>query len=192
MHRLSPMRRRLLLAFHGPCGFPLPVVAGVLSALLLVAVVTFVVAGSRGAPSTPPRVSLPSFLAPLLLGIGLLLAAVAVIGLVRARRADGGIQQSAMDRRGAGAPSTSVMTAVADDLATLRLRMSRIEQIHNWIDADAGFNAMLTGYIGQKVDDARVRERRFTIACSVLFLFAGWLLSAISPVTAVAQLLLRR
>jgi hypothetical protein len=76
-----------------------------------------------------------------------------------------------------------VAAAVTEDLRTLRLRMDRIEQIHNWLDTDSGFNAMLTGYIGQKVDDVRGRERRFTIACSVVFLVLGWLLNLVSPVS---------
>jgi hypothetical protein len=81
-------------------------------------------------------------------------------------------------------PGSSSASTQLDD------RIVRLQQIRDWLKDDK-LKAMIDDVIGKQVAKSERRQVVYSVAVGVLSLMAGWLLSAISPVSALAQLLPR-
>lgn len=81
-------------------------------------------------------------------------------------------------------PGSSSASVQLDD------RIVRLQQIRDWLKDDK-LKAMIDDVIGKQVAKSERRQVVYSVAVGVLSLMAGWLLSAISPVSALAQLLPR-
>ena len=74
--------------------------------------------------------------------------------------------------------------------AQLDDRIVRLQQIRDWLKDDK-LKAMIDDVIGQQVAKSERRQVAYSVTVGALSLLAGWLLSTISPVSALAQLLPR-
>jgi hypothetical protein len=83
-----------------------------------------------------------------------------------------------------------VPTIVRPNIAQLNDRITQLQQMRDWLKDDH-LRAMMDGVIGQQVAKSERRQIFYTVVVSILSLVAGWLLSAISPILALAQLLPR-
>jgi hypothetical protein len=81
-------------------------------------------------------------------------------------------------------PTSSPETAQLDN------RIAQLQQIRVWLKDDK-LKSMIDDVIGKQVAKSERRQVVYSVAVGVLSLLAGWLLSAISPVAALAQLLPR-
>src|SRR5262249_2378603 len=78
--------------------------------------------------------------------------------------------------------------ALAASGASLDERIDRLTQMREWLRDDA-LRAMVDGAIGQQVKASERRQRVYVVAAVALSLLAGWLLSAMRPVSTVANVL---
>jgi len=69
-------------------------------------------------------------------------------------------------------------------------RIVRLQQIRDWLKDDK-LKSMIDDAIGKQVARSERRQVAYSVTVGVLSLAAGWLLSAISPISALAQLLPR-
>jgi hypothetical protein len=69
-------------------------------------------------------------------------------------------------------------------------RIAQLQQIRVWLK-DEKLKSMIDDAIGKQVARSERRQVVYSVTVGVLSLAAGWLLSAISPVSALAQLLPR-
>jgi hypothetical protein len=76
------------------------------------------------------------------------------------------------------------------ELAQLDGRIAQLQQIRVWLKDDK-LKAMIDDVIGKQVAKSERRQVGYSVAIGALSLLAGWLLSAISPISALAQLLPR-
>jgi hypothetical protein len=78
------------------------------------------------------------------------------------------------------------------DIAAISLQITRLEELRNWMTTDAEFARLVDAMIGQQVQAAEQRQRRAAVRTTVISaavsLIAGWLLSAVSPVSMVSSL----
>jgi hypothetical protein len=82
------------------------------------------------------------------------------------------------------APGSSPASAQLDD------RIVRLQQIRDWLKDDK-LKAMIDDVIGKQVAKSERRQVVYSVVVGVISLMAGWLLSTISPVSALAPLLPR-
>jgi hypothetical protein len=108
-----------------------------------------------------------------------LIMAVALDSLVSALGAVGGVNETILD----SLPASSQIGQLDD-------RIAQLQQIRVWLK-DEKLKSMIDDAIGKQVARSERRQVAYSIAVGVLSLAAGWLLSAISPVSALAQLLPR-
>jgi hypothetical protein len=88
-----------------------------------------------------------------------------------------------VDRPSLGPPSSSQILQLDD-------RIAQLQQIRLWLK-DEKLKSMIDDAIGKQVARSERRQVAYSVTVGVLSLAAGWLLSAISPVSALAQLLPR-
>jgi hypothetical protein len=69
-------------------------------------------------------------------------------------------------------------------------RITQLQQMRDWLKDDK-LRAMMDDVIGKQVAKSERRQVTYSVAVGALSLLAGWLLSAVSPVSALAQLLPR-
>ncbi len=81
-------------------------------------------------------------------------------------------------------PGSSSASVQLDD------RIVRLQQIRDWLRDDK-LKAMIDDVIGKQVAKSERRQVAYSVTVGALSLLAGWLLSAISPVSALTQLLPR-
>jgi len=79
------------------------------------------------------------------------------------------------------------------DIAAISLQISRLEELRNWMTTDAEFARLVDAMIGRQVQAAEQRQRRAAVrtavVSAVVSLIVGWLLSAVSPVSALSSLI---
>jgi hypothetical protein len=106
------------------------------------------------------------------------------------------VLRAALSRLGAlggvsGVDSVSVvLSQPAVSLASLDERIVRLTQMREWLHDDA-LRTMVDDVIGQQVKATARRQVVYSFIVGVISLIAGWLLSAVSPVAALANLLQR-
>lgn len=71
----------------------------------------------------------------------------------------------------------------------LQTRVRHLRQIETWMQADPDLLHTVDQLISNQVRAAQRRQAIFSAGTAILSLVAGWLLSAISPVSALAHLL---
>jgi hypothetical protein len=86
--------------------------------------------------------------------------------------------------------SPSPLPASAPEIAALDDRIVRLQQIRDWLKDDK-LKSMIDDVIGKQVAKSERRQVAYSVTIGALSLVVGWLLSAISPVSALAQLLPR-
>jgi hypothetical protein len=128
-------------------------------------------------------VSLPHFVLTVLLALPvvvfvLVTVVTAVVSGLSAVGAVGGLDQMAH------VPPRPV------SLASLDERITRLTQIREWL-GDATLRAMVDDVIGQQMKSAARRQVTYSFLIGVISLVVGWLLSAVSPVATLTNLLQR-
>jgi hypothetical protein len=87
---------------------------------------------------------------------------------------------------------TQTLPLPRGDIAAISLQITRLEELRNWMTADAEFARLVDAMIGRQVQAAEQRQRqaavRTAIISAAVSLIAGWLLSAVSPVSMVSSL----
>jgi hypothetical protein len=81
-------------------------------------------------------------------------------------------------------------TASSPDITQLDDRIAQLQQIRVWLQDDK-LKSMIDDVIGKQVAKSERRQVAYSVAIGALSLLAGWLLSAISPVSALTQLVPR-
>jgi len=108
-----------------------------------------------------------------------LIMAVALDSLVGALGAVGGVNESILESQ----PASSQIGQLDD-------RIAQLQQIRVWLKDDK-LKSMIDDAIGKQVARSERRQIAYSLIVGVVSLLVGWLLSAISPVSALAQLLPR-
>jgi hypothetical protein len=72
---------------------------------------------------------------------------------------------------------------------SLRTRIQRLNQVQSFFRDDPELMQMVDSAIAKRTQAAQRRQTGITIGVALISLPAGWLLSAVSPVAAVTQLL---
>jgi hypothetical protein len=116
------------------------------------------------------------------LPLAFLLAAVLLVGLLNGLI--GGLGAVGSVDRPIPGPQPSSQIGQLDD------RIAQLQQIRVWLK-DEKLKSMIDDAIGKQVARSERRQVAYSVAVGVFSLAAGWLLSAISPVSALAQLLPR-
>jgi hypothetical protein len=78
----------------------------------------------------------------------------------------------------AKAPAPS--DAAEEIVAALDQRIYRLEHVRDWIAEDNELAALIDKVIGNQVESAMRRQRRFSVFVNVVLLLAGWLLSLLA------------
>jgi hypothetical protein len=125
-------------------------------------------------------ISLPSFILWGLLALPAVLIAliIAAQSTLTALSAVGGVDTSNLDLN-LGSPPAS--------LAALDERIVRLTQMREWLRDDA-LRTMVDDVIGHHVQASERRQVIYSLIVGVVSLAAGWLLSAISPVSTLVSL----
>jgi hypothetical protein len=120
------------------------------------------------APSAPGR------LIGVLVAVPLLLTAIlaALDATIRGLSAVGGVAVA----------STVAVPAAPASLTHLDERLTRLTQMRDWLRDDT-LRAMVDDVIGQQVRASERRQATYSAVVGVVSLVAGWLLSAISPIS---------
>jgi hypothetical protein len=126
--------------------------------------------------------------------LGAQLVAIRRQGEKRYRKSPAYKQERQAARAGNRKPSTRV--AYTDEekaaLQAIEDQAKELRQVERIVSADPDLMTLVDAAItGIHVQAAQRRQTRTLIAVAVLSLIAGWLLSAISPATALMQLLAR-
>jgi hypothetical protein len=108
-----------------------------------------------------------------------LVAAVALDSLVGALGAVGGVSETIPE----SLPASSQIGQLDD-------RIAQLQQIRVWLKDDK-LKSMIDDVIGKQVARSERRQVAYSVIVGVLSLVAGWLLSAISPLSTLTQLLPR-
>jgi hypothetical protein len=126
--------------------------------------------------------------------LGAQLVAIRQQGEKRYKRSPAYKQERKAARAGNRKPSKRV-SYTDEEAAALRIievRAKELRQVESIVSADPELMTLVDASIaGIHVKAAQRRQSRTLIAVAILSLIAGWLLSAISPATAVVQLLAR-
>jgi hypothetical protein len=110
----------------------------------------------------------------------LLLAAVGLSSLSNALSPRGAVDETVHESLPASSPQ----------IAQLDERITQLQQMRDWLKDDK-LRAMMDDVIGKQVATSERRQVTYSVAVGALSLLAGWLLSAVSPISALAQLLPR-
>jgi hypothetical protein len=70
--------------------------------------------------------------------------------------------------------------AVREIVEEIDRRISRLEQVRDWIDEDEYLAHLIDSVIGKKVKASEQRQARRNIIVNVIFLLLGWLLSILA------------
>lgn len=135
-------------------------------------------------PSAPSfAANLPSFIFPVLIAMPVLAIVLMAVarGFLAVYFAPSAVK--AVDEQGEG-----MLQSVP--LASLDERITRLTQMREWLQDDT-LRTMVDDVIGQQVRAAARRQVAYSFIVGVISLVAGWLLSAISPVATLANLLHR-
>jgi hypothetical protein len=108
------------------------------------------------------------------------LAAVGVISALHGLAARGAVDETLPPPQSASSPEITQL----DD------RIAQLKQIRVWLKDDK-LKSMIDDVIGKQVAKSERRQVAYSVTVGALSLLVGWLLSAISPVSALAQLLQR-
>jgi hypothetical protein len=109
-----------------------------------------------------------------------LFGSLALLSSLSGLGAAGGVNASAIEPL----PISSPQVAQLDD------RIAQLQQIRVWLKDDK-LKSMIDDVIGKQVAKSERRQVAYSVVVGVLSLLAGWLLSAISPISTLAQLLPR-
>jgi hypothetical protein len=112
-------------------------------------------------------VALPIVLTILWEGLAATVSGLGAVGSVK----DGGFQALA-----------GAVPASATSMAQLDERLTRLTQIRDWLRDDR-LQAMVDDVIGQQVRASERRQVRYSVMIGIASLVAGWLLSAVSPIS---------
>lgn len=82
------------------------------------------------------------------------------------------------------------LPAPSPQIAQLDDRIAQLQQIRVWLKDDK-LKSMIDDVIGKQVAKSERRQVAYSVVVGMLSLLAGWLLSAISPISALAELLPR-
>jgi hypothetical protein len=83
---------------------------------------------------------------------------------------------------GVNIPATVAVPAKPASLAHLDERLTRLTQMRDWL-RDESLRVMVDEAIGQQVHASERRQVAYSAAVGIVSLVAGWLLSAISPIS---------
>ena len=84
-----------------------------------------------------------------------------------------------------GGVRATVAASIGGDIAQ---EIARLEQLRDWIREDPAFGRLVDRLIGNQVVRSERRQRLYSAVIGACTLVAGWLLSAVSPVSALAHL----
>lgn len=140
-------------------------------------------------PSAPSfAANLPSFIFPVLIAMPVLAIVLMAVarGFLAVYFAPSAVK--AVDEQGEGMLQSVPLASLP--LASLDERITRLTQMREWLQDDT-LRTMVDDVIGQQVRAAARRQVAYSFIVGVISLVAGWLLSAISPVATLANLLHR-
>lgn len=140
-------------------------------------------------PSAPSfAANLPSFIFPVLIAMPVLAIVLMAVarGFLAVYFAPSAVK--ALDEQGEGMLQSVPLASLP--LASLDERITRLTQMREWLQDDT-LRTMVDDVIGQQVRAAARRQVAYSFIVGVISLVAGWLLSAISPVATLANLLHR-
>jgi hypothetical protein len=75
---------------------------------------------------------------------------------------------------------TPVTPAAREIVEEIDHRISRLEQVRDWIDEDEYLAQLIDSIIGKQVKTSEQRQARRNIIVNIVFLLLGWLLSILA------------